>query len=287
MTARPEYRVDLPPAGARYFQCVQLRALLSTKSCAERRMTPKTGSSCEGCALGAMHCRDHGLVAPGGGGTPCTRCGRSDLRLIGGALCVSCKNREYEWIKGRNAKGRVPLRYAPPRLFEVGIRHANGRTEVRAVEALHGAEAVGSLLRNGLGDARFVDVPRPGATAWNAQAGCFEHVCDRCGVAGLILERVRGDVLERRCWSCNPDMDVTGWRVSPVRQPLLPLDVDTAASWLSSDAELKGEEPGTWTALPHPCACGTGQVEALLAPSGRWRCRCTACTASSEPTRSD
>lgn len=31
------------------------------------------------------------------------------MRLIGGNVCVSCKNREYEWVKGKNARGKAPV----------------------------------------------------------------------------------------------------------------------------------------------------------------------------------
>jgi hypothetical protein len=43
----------------------------------------------------------------------CSRCQRTDLRLIGGNVCVGCKNREYEWIKGANAKGKFPVCHPP------------------------------------------------------------------------------------------------------------------------------------------------------------------------------
>jgi hypothetical protein len=43
--------------------------------------------------------------------------------LIGGNVCVGCKNREYECLKGRNAKGKAPVKHPPL-----------GRRSVRYVE---------------------------------------------------------------------------------------------------------------------------------------------------------
>src|SRR5690606_26241625 len=42
----------------------------------------------------------------------CARCHRYASRLIGGYACVSCRNREYEAIRGRNAKGTRPVKIA-------------------------------------------------------------------------------------------------------------------------------------------------------------------------------
>ena len=45
-------------------------------------------------------------------GTPvCARCHRTDLRLIGGNVCVGCKNCEYEWLKGRNSRDKPPAHH--------------------------------------------------------------------------------------------------------------------------------------------------------------------------------
>lgn len=70
---------------------------------------PERGAQCRGCPVGATHA---GQVDPTGhwlrGMPACSRCHRTDLRLIGGNVCVGCKNREYEWVKGRNAKGKFP-----------------------------------------------------------------------------------------------------------------------------------------------------------------------------------
>jgi hypothetical protein len=38
----------------------------------------------------------------------CARCRREAPRLIWGNICVSCRNREYEFVRGYNARG-TPL----------------------------------------------------------------------------------------------------------------------------------------------------------------------------------
>lgn len=35
------------------------------------------------------------------------------MRLIGGNLCVSCQNRQYEYCKGKNGKGQKPVMHPP------------------------------------------------------------------------------------------------------------------------------------------------------------------------------
>lgn len=126
--------------GVRYFSCVPLKATLSTAACAGNcgemgRMV------CNGCPVGARHARMHGVPAKPSrravlersrdvvqGKRPrvddlrgfCARCRRSAyggnglqrMRLIGGAICVSCYNREREVLKGRDAKGAWPAKWS-------------------------------------------------------------------------------------------------------------------------------------------------------------------------------
>lgn len=40
----------------------------------------------------------------------CLRCGKSAKRMVYGRLCVSCCNRQYEILRGKNAKGSVPVK---------------------------------------------------------------------------------------------------------------------------------------------------------------------------------
>jgi hypothetical protein len=64
---------------------------------------------CRGCALGADHAgeRDANL-SDIHNVKICARCRREAPRLIWGNICVSCRNREYEFLRGYNARG-TPL----------------------------------------------------------------------------------------------------------------------------------------------------------------------------------
>lgn len=288
MIERPLYR-DLVP-GQRHFACEPLRAsAISTTACAARWSAAGPGEACHECELGRLHHADHnpGALAPARRNRgarmfgECMRCGRSDLRLVGGIVCVGCKNREYEWVKQRNAKGKVPSEYRPPHDIEIALQHAGGRVEHRLVYAMHGAEALGRVLRDLPDGARLAAERRP--TSWNKTTREFEHVCTNCGTAGLVLERRRGDALERHAWCCEGEPQGSGWRIAKVRQQVMALEVDTAAAVLNGNPDLAHEVANTWT--PTAWACGTctqGQVEAILKPGGRWRCRCRACGADSE-----
>lgn len=64
---------------------------------------------CRGCKLGAEHAGEsdanlsdiHNVKV-------CARCRNEASRLIFGNICVSCRNREYEYVRGYNARG-TPL----------------------------------------------------------------------------------------------------------------------------------------------------------------------------------
>jgi hypothetical protein len=212
----------------------------------------------------------------------CVRCGGSGLRIIKQTgICVSCTNRFLEFVRGKNSKGEHPAKYRPPHDIEITLQLADGSIERRLMLAMHHAEALGRVLRNIPDGARVIDTPRPGPAVFNPKTKTFEFQCRRCRSIGQVLERKRGDVLERRCWSCNPGVNATGWHVAPVRQPMQAMHVDAAAGWLSSNPDLKGETPLAWTPTANICACGAGQIEGLLKPGGRWRTRCAACGASS------
>ena len=288
MTERPAYRELDFARGQRYFDCKALRASLSTTACAQRWAAAAPGTACHQCPVGRMHHEDHSPTTRAGRRPSdrqvgaCLRCGRTDLRIVKvDGICVSCANRQYEWIKGRNAKGKPPERFKPLHDVETAIQHADGRIERRIHEVRDAAEALGRTLRDLPDGARFTSERRP--TSWNARTNEFELVCPRCHVAGLVLERTRGGVLERHHWCCaGSDPVGAGWQPAVVRVPLLAMHVEAAAAALNGDPELEGEAPSAWTPTPHPCAaCHSGQVEAQVLASGKWQCRCKACGAES------
>jgi hypothetical protein len=112
-----DYRA-IPGAPAPSFECVRYRAQLLTTACSKRWRQAQTAKGfaadaierCRGCPIGAQHAGEK-IVRYSSlfGKDICSRCGRgSGRRLIGGTRCVSCANRQYESIKGRNRKGTRP-----------------------------------------------------------------------------------------------------------------------------------------------------------------------------------
>lgn len=106
-------RPEMP--GVQHFRCDRMRATLSTSSCADMWRRANNGSedrdACLRCPLGAQHAGEaNASMSPLRLAPICARCHRSAQRLIGGMVCVSCKNREYEFLRGRNAKGTAPVK---------------------------------------------------------------------------------------------------------------------------------------------------------------------------------
>lgn len=104
--------------GRPMFRCSRLAASLQVSRCASMwteangRSPPERLDRCRGCTIGAGHAGAKDPAYHRLRGAPmCSRCHRTDLRLIGGNLCVSCQNRAYEWVKGRNAKGKFPVQH--------------------------------------------------------------------------------------------------------------------------------------------------------------------------------
>ena len=101
------------------FACARLHATLPVPACASmwRQANEKADDrhiTCRGCPIGAGHAGIHNAsLSPIFGVLVCSRCHRGATRLVCGRLCVSCKNREYEFIRGRNARGQYPSRLRP------------------------------------------------------------------------------------------------------------------------------------------------------------------------------
>lgn len=70
------------------------------------------------------------------------------MRLIGGHLCVSCQNRQYEYKKGANARGNAPVTH--PTLYRISVRYMAGskvKTKTRD-DAASSLELVIGALRD-------------------------------------------------------------------------------------------------------------------------------------------
>ena len=109
------FESELMP-GKLMFRCDRLSASLRADTCAGMwREANANGQPqerlfrCRSCPVGAVHAGEVGASCHRLRGLSiCARCHRTGLRLIGGNLCVSCANRQYEWVKGKNAKGQPP-----------------------------------------------------------------------------------------------------------------------------------------------------------------------------------
>ena len=107
--------------GKPVFRCERLLATLQVTACSKMwteanssNDAPERLGRCRQCSVGAGHAGvQNSSMSPLRGMTVCSRCKRTDLRLIGGNICVGCKNREYEWVKGSNAKGKFPVMHPP------------------------------------------------------------------------------------------------------------------------------------------------------------------------------
>ena len=142
--------------GKPMFRCERLTASLQVASCVgmwteanAAGAPPERLFRCVKCPLGAKHAGvGDANMSPLRGATICSRCHRTDLRLIGGNVCVSCQNRSYEWQKGRNAKGKAPVKH--PVLVRRSVRYVcdgQVRVLVRALTA-SADELVVELLRD-------------------------------------------------------------------------------------------------------------------------------------------
>ncbi len=101
-----------------YFDCPKGMGKFSTDFCARmyrEAMSPvglkeKSRVACKSCPVGARHA---GVVDNSTsrflGNTSCSRCHKGASRLIRGSICVSCFNREREYLIGKNAKGSEPI----------------------------------------------------------------------------------------------------------------------------------------------------------------------------------
>jgi hypothetical protein len=99
-----------------YFRCDRYNATLSVSACAKmwkeaNHQNVEARYRCKTCPVGAVHAGETAAsMSPLLGTTICARCHRSATRLIGKHLCVSCWNRQREWVIGKNAKGTKPVK---------------------------------------------------------------------------------------------------------------------------------------------------------------------------------
>lgn len=106
-------REEVP--GKEFFRCDRYSSTLSVDSCAAMWRSANTDNverlyKCKSCPIGAVHAGETAAsMSPFMGTTVCARCHRISMRLIGKMICVSCYNRQREWVIGKNAKGAKPV----------------------------------------------------------------------------------------------------------------------------------------------------------------------------------
>jgi len=175
---------EVPGMPGRYFTCARY-GTMSPEACARNyQSAPDTIRSgrleaCLGCAIGHRHAGGqeraaHVAVAPAGATSlrakpACLRCRRSgrerSSRLIGRmrlirehTICVSCYNREREVLRGKNAKGAPPRKWAGLYFTQVSyVKNAQARWRATlTVPVLDRIEAALLMLRrNGVQSVYF------------------------------------------------------------------------------------------------------------------------------------
>lgn len=163
--------------GRRAFRCEKRQATITTDSCADLwrnaqdRACHERFLSCRGCQIGALHAGvAEATLSPLYASPTCARCHSGAMRLIRGHLCVSCANRQYEYRKGRNARGDVPVRH--PTLHRAAVLYRSGGQVKRLArdDVADPIELVVAALRDEPRQVTFAMVPtRPRM----AQAGLF------------------------------------------------------------------------------------------------------------------
>ncbi len=287
-----EYLAWVP--GKRHFSCKKLSAIMSTDECVGRHARAIAGddrvSACRFCPIGATH---SGKVDPlraastsakvsiigcSDSSTRCTRCGRSDLRIIhsGGGLCISCWNRQREWTLCRNARGTEPKTFVPLHSRRVGIVVDGERCYRLVAQTQNDAEPLARCIREMPGGLAFHD-EQPGIATWNKLTLSFEYR-DRVEPSNVLLEliddnrlyyvSVKANSLRRGEVAATPSM-------STVR-----MSARTAAVWFEMDED--GVAVTTeWRPQAMICSsCCIAQIQARRF-AGFVECRCPACKSSS------
>lgn len=135
-----------------YFRCEKLSATLGTESCADMWRKAHSGENtahryekCKGCCIGARHAGEgEASMSLLFGRRICARCHKLSRRFVYNDICVSCYNRQREWIKGRNARGTKPVKQPP--LHPVSIAYIVGG-EIQASKAVMSESTVEMVTR--------------------------------------------------------------------------------------------------------------------------------------------
>lgn len=150
---------ELP--GRKYFRCDKLRATINTEACAVQwrkanRANDESCSRCKCCPVGAIHAGETAAsMSPLKGTLTCARCHKRATRLIGKHLCVSCVNRQYEYLKGKNAKGTKPVKLAALEPRTLHYLHGAQRRSLHLPLSVDTDELIVAALRDSLNTVTF------------------------------------------------------------------------------------------------------------------------------------
>ncbi|BCP56239.1 hypothetical protein K32_48560 [Kaistia sp. 32K] len=137
-----------------FFRCDRRKASLQVTACAgmwveaNGKAAPERLDQCRNCPLGAKHAGVGEIsLSPLRGMSICARCEQGATRLVRKHLCISCYNREREFLKGRNARGSAPVKH--PQLHQLEIRFQAGpEIERVAMTVASRQELVVAVLRD-------------------------------------------------------------------------------------------------------------------------------------------
>lgn len=216
------------------FRCTTWRASLSMAACARRWEDAQVAKGeraeelrlCRQCHFGARHAGRPSIIerAQNFGSNVCVRCERgSGRRLVGKTLCISCYNRQQEWIRGANGKGSKPVKAVEALAYwTIGVVLDPGAPDERTAEFTNiavnveelkraigqvhsgGIDYLGAVERgtfpawrpNGLGGEAGIIIPPPGAKvgrpAPKPPMRCSSHVVHlrRMALASTYLRPV-------------------------------------------------------------------------------------------------
>ena len=152
-------------APGRFFRCQPYRATLSTTACADRWRTAQRATGitaarfekCQRCPIGAAHAGEGAVHYSSLFGRPiCCRCGKGSTRrlILRGTLCISCVNRQYEFVRGKNAKGNPPKIRLERRTLRYAIEGAGVET-LTLEHSVDLAEVMITVLRKTRGRIAF------------------------------------------------------------------------------------------------------------------------------------
>ena len=137
------------------FKCERRSATIQPGTCASMwreangKHPPERCLACKNCRIGAHHAGEGDVsLSQFRGATICGRCHRIGMRLVAGHLCVSCWNREREYLIGRNRRGIPPATH--PELHRISVSGVViGEVKVwQLVHAVSVLEGIVAVLRD-------------------------------------------------------------------------------------------------------------------------------------------